>query len=197
MTEPAIIVPADDFMAPPDPTTEALLAERRKDVDWHLAATAQTVAALDSAITGVTFNGLEATLLLLLGVRQARVQLATVEAALESRCARIMDTDVFEAPGIFAQRRGGASRKAWDNEAMVARVSHAIASQIALDTTTGEISDDRWETATTAITAYADTARPSWRTGALKAMGIRWDDLCTTEYGRHTVSVSAEDPQTL
>lgn len=187
MTEPAT--------AEADWTADADAA----DEQW--ARTRDAVTLTNVAVThlDVTALGLEHRLVpsleLLRDVRALRTQLATIEAVIEAKCAGLMEDDKLELPGLYAQRRGGASRKAWDNEAMTGRVMHAVAQRVALNLETGEVDEAVEQHAAEAIELYADTARPSWRTGALKKLGVRFDDLCTTEYGRRTVQVSDAPPE--
>lgn len=161
------------------------------EVAAHAARVALAVDGLDAALGSYPFTNLTGTLQLLRDVREVRVRLAELEAIVEAKAAGLMEDDTFEVPGkLFAQRRGGASRKAWDRESMNARILSAVAEHVALDTQTGVVDEGLQMAAAEAVEQVQQLARLEYRTGALKKAGIRFDDLCETEYGRRTVQVS-------
>lgn len=151
----------------------------------HLA-----IGALDKALCRlpdkVTGTQVDVTLELLRQVREARVHLAQLEAGLETRAGRSMPADTFERPDLFALRRRGSSRKQWDNERLEGRVRHEVAARLSL----GDVDGPVYAIVAEGISAYQDTARPSWRVTKLKAAGVRFDDCCETVPGKLSVQVS-------
>lgn len=164
--------------------------------ETELADVGRAITDLNGALGSFTHTNLRSSLLLLRELRAARIELAELEAIVEAKCAGLMDDDTFEVPGVlYAQRRGGAKRKAWDRDAMNGRIMHAVAEHVALNTSTGEVDEALQMAAAEAVEQVQQVARLEYRTGALKKAGIAFDDLCETEYGRKTVQVSAEPLQ--
>jgi len=125
-----------------------------------------------------------ALLTLLADLREQRRQLALAEAYAETACARAMPANKFEAPGLFAERRGGRSRKEWDHP----RVAWRVASAAAVSKSTGEmlVDPDRLRAV---VDAFVAASTPGWRVTVLREMGVEFDDACVVEAGRRTVTV--------
>jgi hypothetical protein len=125
---------------------------------------------------------------LLYALREQRIRLAELEATVEAKAARAMGpADHIEWDGYYAERKGGAVRKHWDNGLLAARVVRYGATDFA----TGEIDPDA-ETVGKAVAAdILDAAAVSyWRTTVLRSLGIEFDDAVVTERGRRTVRVT-------
>ena len=182
-------------MSIPHPESSTTVSTESWGLDLALSDMERGIHDLSKTLVGYPHADLGGTLSLLRQVRASRVELAEIEAIIEAKAAQLMTDDTYEAPNLYARRRGGASRKAWDNDRLTGRVTHHIATNVALDTTTGEVDDDLAHRITEAAEQLWATARPSWRTGALKKLGVAFDDCCTTEYGRRTVQVSTEPPE--
>jgi hypothetical protein len=123
-------------------------------------------------------------------VRQTRTRLAQVESVLEQRAAKAMTGDLLEWPGGTAERRHGKDRKDWDSEAVIRRVREAVTRPLVVDVMTGEMDRTTAALIYSALDAYADTNRPTWRVTKLKGLGINPDDHCTAIPGRTTVQVN-------
>ena len=183
-------------MSIPHPTSDTTVTTQSWGLDLALAMALadmeRGIHDLSKTLVGYPHTDLPGTLSLLRQVRASRIELAEVEAIIEAKAAHLMTEDTFEAPSLYARRRGGTSRKAWDNDRLAGRVTHHIATNTALDPATGEVDEDLAHRVTEAAELLWTLARPSWRTGALKKLGIAFDDCCETTYGRRTVQVSTE-----
>lgn len=159
------------------------------DLGDTLTTLAAAVHDLGQALMGFDGNAVE-WCDLLGRVRAVRQELAQLESLIERDTARAMPRDLLEWDGGTAERRGGKDRKEWDHDALSRAVTAAIVPALAVDPSSGEVDRDLAATLHEAITQYAATNRPSWRTTALRPLGIDPDEFCTAVPGRSTVQVT-------
>jgi hypothetical protein len=159
------------------------------DLTGTVAALSRDVAAwLDSAQEVEALDALAT-------VRQARQDLAQVEAVIEQRAARLMSGNVVEWPGGVAERRFGKDRREWNHDELTEVVTRRIALDAATDRASGETDDMLEALVRDAIGQYALTNRPAWRTTALKQLDVDPDEYCHAIPGRTTVAITQAGPQ--
>lgn len=158
-----------------------------------LAELAVAISGVDEMLMTHDYDDLNLSLGLLASLRGERTRLARLEAIVEAHCARRMPRGIVELPGLVAERKGGAVRKAWDHERMWGRMRHHAVTSLAFDSN-GTMDEDRAAIAEAAVAFVQQAASPSWRTTALRSLGIPYDDACETERGRFTVQLRVSDP---
>jgi hypothetical protein len=82
----------------------------------------------------------------------------------------------------------GAKRNQWDRSGLVTALSHAIGEGVPplVDTQTGE-QVDHVALVNQILTAFIESATPSWKVTGLRAWHIDPDDYCTVEWGRKSI----------
>lgn len=155
-----------------------------------------SIAEVSSAVAGWIDTAAEVEALdALATVRQARQDLAQVEAVLERHAARVMTGNVIEWPGGVAERHFGKSRKEWAHDDLVRQVVQLIAVDAATDKASGETDEMLAALVQDACARFALTHRPDWRVTALKQLGVDADDYCSAIPGRVTVAITQAGPQ--
>lgn len=128
-----------------------------------------------------------AAALLLHSIREARKELALVEAAVEATAASRMQGKTIAVPGFLIERKGGTTNHKWDDE----KVAWDVLVQLAKDGN-GEIDDaaaDLLGKARDDLLACCSISY--WRINDLKAHGIEDPYVYrTSEKGRYTVVVT-------
>lgn len=177
----------------PHPTSATATSSGSWRVDLAMTDVGTAVTTLGESLLDYTVDpdDVVPALHLLGGLRKLRQRLAMAEAVVEAQCAAGMTTDRVEAPGLLAERRGGAKRTAWRHDDVRASIRDTVAVRAAVDQTTGEVDPVRADAATHAVDlALSAVGAGSYRASGLRALGLDPGNFCTQEYGRRTVAVT-------
>jgi hypothetical protein len=119
----------------------------------------------------------------LIELRKARKALAEQEAEKEAELVGLMDGKTLEVPGLGVfEKHAKSSRKAWRHAELQSTLVRKLRNGEVpkkTDPETGEIIDEDDIARTARI--FTETANPSWRVTALKAL-----DIDPTEYNETT-----------
>lgn len=161
------------------------------DIEWLSRHTVPDLAAL----LAPDVDGLA---LLLVAVRRAIAQMRWAEEALEDELVRSMPGKEAEVAGVgMITLRTGTTRKAWDKDALLAKLIARIGDEPAVfvDPETGEFLTPH-ATAASVIAEFLACSTPSWKVTGLRRWHIDPDEFCETTYGRKTIQTPppAADP---
>lgn len=189
-------------MALPHPTSPDVPSTGSWSLDLALDRLAEVIASVgdgvlerfDLGANPTDGDNLLVALRLLARLRGLRQALAQAEAVVEAVCARSMEAQTLEAPGLYAQRRGGNTYKAWRNTEVAEALTARVRDVASVDRATGEVDDVRAEAAQTAIDYLLTAVGPSgWKATGMRKLGLDPDRYCTVERGRRTVQVLVGD----
>lgn len=165
-TEPQPFALEDDFRTLNDAVTR--LSE---DIPTRLDATA---------------GDLEAAVLLLADLREARKRLAQVEAYTEAETVRRMRRRNAEVSGFLVERKGGTKRTDWQHD----RLAWAVVRDLAVDGA-GVVDDAALDLIGKVRDRLVNAAGITyWRSTQLRPLGIDPGDYSTAERGRYTIHLT-------
>jgi hypothetical protein len=189
---PAPIEPPALSVVPPP--TEGSAGGTTQALSDAVRALSPAVRAVNAALLHTPDDPLS-LLDLLAAVRAARQELAQSESLLEAKTAAAMPDDRVEWAGGVAERRFGKDRKEWQNDDLTRAVVQLVATDLAGDSTTGEVDDMLAALLADGINRYAATNRPSWRVTQLKELGLDPGEFCHEVPGRKTVQITPAGAQ--
>lgn len=129
-------------------------------------------------------------------LRIAAAQMRWAIDGLEDEIVKVMPGKQVEVAGLgVVEMKTGASRKAWDKDALVSRLVSRIGDdpEAFVDVETGEFLPPA-EVADRVIKAFLLAATPSWKVTGLRAFMIDPDEYCETTWGRKTIQTPKVEP---
>lgn len=128
----------------------------------------------------------ESIAIVLAAIRRARADLAEFADEVEKALLAVMGERNLEVPGVgLVEVKKATRRTKWQNHDLMVRVVARALDERAVDETTGEYESEGAAVAR----VLEECARPSWRLGPLRALGLDPDEWCEVDEGTWSIKM--------
>lgn len=129
--------------------------------------------------------------MLLARLRRSIALLRDAATYVEDEMCKVMPGKEVMVQGVgVAEMHTGASRKAWDKEALVDVAAHVVADVVpsAVIPESGEFINEI-QVARDVLGVFLEMSTPSWKVTGLRKYKVNPDEFCETTWGRKTIQM--------